>query len=94
VDFSKTFTNIEEKTHSRSDYRVKKELAIEMFQRMFAHIKNNRSTSAQQPFSHIANNGNINIETLFHEISRPPGYGAPFVHLLFNTKKFDYFNDL
>jgi hypothetical protein len=21
-------------------------------------------------------------------------YGAPFVHLLFNTKKLDYFNDL
>ena len=24
----------------------------------------------------------------------PPPYGAPFVHLLFNTKKLDYFNDL
>ena len=36
VDFSKIFTNIEEKTHSRSDYRVKKKLTIEMFHQMFA----------------------------------------------------------
>jgi hypothetical protein len=42
---------------SRNDYRVKKELTIEMFQQMFAHKSlwslwpHNRSTSAQQPSS-------------------------------------------
>ena len=37
VDFSKIFTNIEEKTHFGNYYRVKKELKIAMFQQMFAH---------------------------------------------------------
>jgi hypothetical protein len=41
VDFRKMFTNIEERkdTFYRSDYRVKKELTIEiMFQQMFALV--------------------------------------------------------